>query len=132
MKKVQEKTPAGVYYAGYDRELAKQSVGSGWHGLLDEIFDKKESLDLSTVNIVQVKEKYAGLRVYIDLYASRDNENDPLHIFEKFLHDVERRSLRTCEVCGEVGAVRGKSWYYTSCNEHAQHGDEPHEYQFGD
>jgi len=120
------RAPGFVVYenGGYDRDLAKQSVGQGWSGLIDEIFDLKESLNLSNVRIVQVKEKYAGLRVYIDLYSS--DENDPVYKFEKFLHDTELRSFKICETCGKPGAVRGHGWYYTSCDEHARNGDLPH------
>ena len=117
--------PGFVIYSdgGYDRDLAKQSVGKGWAGLIDEIFDMKESLNLTNVPIVQVKEKYAGLRVYIGGYSS--NDNDPLDQFEKFIQDAERRSLTICEQCGKPGAVRGHGWYYTSCDEHAKDGDLP-------
>lgn len=109
---------------GYDRDLAKQSVGAGWAGLIDEIFDLKEELKLNNVRIVQVKEKFAALRVYIDLYTA--DENDPLYKFEQFVMDAERRSIHICELCGKPGAVRGRGWYYTSCDEHAKPGDLPH------
>ncbi len=117
--------PGFVIYedGGYDRDLAKRSVGTGWVGLIDEIFDKKEKLQLNTVKIVQVKEKYGGLRVYIDGYEM--DENHPVYKFEKFLHEVENRSFKICEACGKPGAVRGRHWYYTSCDEHAKNGDLP-------
>ena len=119
------RAPGFVIYndGGYDRDLAKRSIGAGWAGLIDEIFDMKEALNLTNVRIVQVKEKYAGLRVYIDLYSS--NDSDPLHQFEKLINDAERRSLTICETCGKPGAVRGRGWYYTSCDEHAKNGDLP-------
>jgi hypothetical protein len=120
------RAPGFVIYndGGYDRDLAKRSVGEGWAGLIDEIFDMKEALKLTNVRIVQVKEKFAALRIYIDLYTFE--ESDPLHKFEQFIIDAERRSLKICEMCGKPGAVRGRGWYYTSCDEHAKPGDLPH------
>jgi hypothetical protein len=122
----QPRLPGYVIYedGGYDRDLAKQSVGAGWAGLIDEIFDMKEASNLTNVRIVQVKEKFAGLRVYIDAYEI--DETHPVHQFEKFLHEAERRSFKICETCGRPGVVRGKRWYYTSCDEHAEPGDLPH------
>jgi len=124
--------PGLVVYGdgGYDRDLAKQSVGKGWHGLIDEVFDMKEK---SGTNIIQVKEKYAGLRIYISGYGYT-NAGDAIYNdeFEKFIMDVEYRSFKICEQCGKPGKVRGKGWYYTSCDEHAKDGDVPHEYQPGD
>jgi hypothetical protein len=61
--------------------------------------------------------------VYIDGYEM--DENHPIYQFEKFLHGVERRSYKICETCGKPGAVRGRGWYYTSCDEHAKNGDLP-------
>ena len=125
--KSQPRLPGFVVYenGGYDRVLAKQSVGEGWAGLIDEIFDVKESLNLTNVRIVQVKEKFAGLRVYIDNYALTEKENAPLYQFERVLQDVERQSCKICEMCGKPGARRGSGWYYTSCDEHAGDGDLP-------
>ncbi len=47
---------------GYDIQLAKDSVGPGWASLIDKVFDAKPP----DLRIVQVKEKYAGLRIYTD------------------------------------------------------------------
>ena len=128
MAMFEPRLPGFVVYkdGGYDRDLAKRSVGPGWHGLIDEVFDKLESLGKPTI-IVQVKEKYAGLRIYTGAYES--DEEHPVNIFERFLHDIEYRSFCICETCGKPGAVRGRSWYYTSCDEHARNGDIPHKDQ---
>lgn len=31
---------------------------------------------------------------------------------------AEDESAEICEVCGNAGKLRGKSWYYVSCEEH--------------
>jgi len=110
-----------VNYKGYTREMGLTSVGGGWSSLVNRIFDKLESIE-GTVKIIQVKEKFAGLRVYTDYV------NDEL---QKVINEAERESFKMCETCGKSGKVRGKGWYYTSCDEHAS-GDEPHKHQPGD
>ncbi len=104
-----------VNYKGYTKEMACQRVGIGWASLINEVFNKLESIT-GTIRIIQVKEKYAGLRIYTDYH------ND---VFQNFLTDVEYRSFTICETCGAPGMVRGKNWYYTSCDAHAKCGDEP-------
>lgn len=111
-----------VNYKGYTRELALSSVGPGWASLIHHIFDTLENIK-GTVKIVQVKEKFAGLRVYTDYM------NDEL---EAVIRQAERESFTICEECGKPGKVRGRSWYYTSCDEHARNNDQPHKYQPGD
>jgi hypothetical protein len=111
-----------VNYKGYTREIALKSVGAGWAPLVNRIFDKLDSIQ-GVVKIIQVKEKYAGLRVYTDY----DNEE-----LQKVINDAEHQSFKMCEVCGQPGKVRGKAWYYTSCDKHAEDGDTPHTFQPGD
>lgn len=132
LPKNEPRLPGGVIYSngGYDRQLAKDSVGKGWSGLIDEVFDRLEALG-KPISIVQVKEKYAGLRIYIG--ASYVDDEQKVNELEKLIRDVEYKSLKICDVCGKEGKVRGKGWYYTSCDEHARAGDsEPHKYQPGD
>jgi hypothetical protein len=111
-----------VNYKGYTREMGLNSVGKGWALLVNRVFDKLESTK-GSIKIVQVKEKYAGLRIYTD-YSNTE--------LDKIIYDVENESLKTCEECGKPGKVRGKGWYYTSCDIHAKNGDTPHKYQPGD
>ena len=58
----------------------------------------------------QVKEKFGGLRFYLDSSAT-----------EK-LHDAirlaEDESYKTCELCGEPGEPRREGWIKTLCDKH--------------
>lgn len=110
-----------VNYKGYTREDALNSVGAGWASLVNRVFDKLTTIK-GTVKIIQVKEKYAGLRIYTD-YQNKE--------LSEIIHQVERQSFRMCETCGAAGLVRGRGYFYTSCDAHAKDGDEPHEYQPG-
>jgi hypothetical protein len=102
-----------VNYKGYTREMGLTSVGEGWAPLVNRVFDKMETIK-GNIKIIQVKEKYGGLRIYTD-YSNKE--------LDKVINDVEKESLTICEVCGEPGTIRGKSWYYTACDNHAKTGD---------
>jgi hypothetical protein len=92
---------------GYDIQLAKDSVGPGWASLIDKVFDAKPP----DLRIVQVKEKYAGLRIYTDRIDKQ---------FDDLLFDVQNESLTICEECGKQGLVREGGWWTTLCDEHSQ------------
>ena len=62
----------------------------------------------------QVKEKYGTLRFYA---MGGDDYTDGL------ITMAEAMSAKTCETCGSPGKLRGHTWYYTSCNEHADEED---------
>ncbi len=100
-------------YKGYTREMGLTSVGKGWAPLINRVFDKLETIK-GSIKIVQVKEKWGGLRIYTD-YSNKE--------LDKVIYDAEHESLEVCEVCGQSGKLRGKSWYYTSCDEHIKPGD---------
>lgn len=128
---VQQAMASGTYRAagfvitdevGYDRELAKSSVGPGWASLIDEVYDAKPDW----IRIEQVKEKYAGLRIYFGSVnarydeASREATETAWNIFDQLIDAVEERSYTMCEECGQPGVVRDGSWLVTSCDEHAK------------
>ena len=110
------RAPGFVVYedGGYDRELAKESVGPGWTPLVDAIFDKRDELKID-VKIVQVKEKWGGLRVYTGAFY----DDAPYKEFDNFLIEIEKKSFTICEDCGKPGKLRSGGWYRTLCEEHA-------------
>jgi len=106
-----DKIPAIVHYSGYSRELAIQSVGAGWEPLIHEVFDVLESIK-GQVKIIQVKEKWGGLRIYTDYI----NEKVDIAI-----RNAERKSFTMCEVCGKEGKLRNcNGWYRTLCDVHGK------------
>ena len=59
----------------------------------------------------QVKEKFGGLRFYVDggddwVYGA--------------ISMAESMSYRTCEVCGAPGVTRGEGWIRTTCDQHSK------------
>jgi len=64
------------------------------------------------VDIVQVKEKFGGLRVYC-------NATD--EVIDKLIEEAENKSLVTCEICGNKAQTTSKGgWCKTICVEHAR------------
>lgn len=109
MKVSSPRYPTYVIYEGYDRNLALESVGKGWAPLINEIFDYIEKNNVHT-KIIQVKEKFGGLRVYTDVMHEG---------LDRVIYEAGERSFRICEDCGSAGNLRGGSWHRTLCDVHA-------------
>jgi hypothetical protein len=61
--------------------------------------------------IVQVKEKFGGLRFYVK------NANKSIR---QRIQAAELESTTVCDVCGKLGERRGGGWIRTLCDEHAE------------
>ena len=90
-------------YTHYNWENA---VGQGWKHLVQPLIELCRQHDVA---ILQVKEKFGGLRFYTgpapdEVYRAIDN--------------AEEESLRTCEMCGRPGTLMGRGWFKTRCQEH--------------
>lgn len=88
-------------------ELFYIECGPGWKKLYEPLIErcKREGVD-----IMQIKEKYGGLRFYVD--ATNDALFDAIDA-------AEEESLRVCEVCGDTGRLREDlSWLKTLCDAH--------------
>jgi hypothetical protein len=86
------------------REDAKNCVGPGWASLIDAIFDHLPE----DAYILQVKEKWGGLRFYV----SGSSE------LLDFISEMENKCLEMCEICGRPGKPREGGWIRTLCDEH--------------
>lgn len=60
---------------------------------------------------VQVKEKFAGLRIYMTYYNKE---------LENIISEAEKRSYTICERCGADGEVREGGWIKTLCDKCAE------------
>lgn len=83
-------------------------------GKIDTIFRSSKLSEENYPEVVQVKEKFGGLRFYVEnIHPSiRDEINRVIDIFEN--HSVE-----TCELCGRNGSLRNdRRWIKTLCEEH--------------
>lgn len=84
------------------------SVKDGWIPLIQKLIE--ETIEAGwNKQICQVKEKFGGLRFYI---------NDSSKEVHDIISNYEHISYHTCEVCGEKGELRKGSWWSTLCEKH--------------
>jgi len=90
-------------------------IGEGWMSLVIELLDKIQHLvdnnpEYSELQVIQVKEKFAQLRVYLNYYYEE---------IEDLIEEYTEKSVHVCEVCGETGETRNlHGWYMTLCDKH--------------
>lgn len=106
------RAPGWVYFPGYDRDLALQSVGPGWAGIVNRLYDFLEMIP--EIRVIQVKQKWAGLRVYVR------GGTKAVNAVQKALLAAERESFKTCEQCGAPGTPREGGWIKTLCDADAK------------
>lgn len=91
------------------------AVGEGWFPIIDQLCAALQNMsDYSDFQIeaVQVKEKFGGLRFYVNSY-------DPM--VENLISKAEAKASHTCDVCGKEGKMRDLNGYMaTRCDEHAK------------
>ncbi len=104
-----------IKFAGYRQvkeiELAdvQKMVGSGWSDLLRRLIEDLFELGWNG-ELLQVKEKFGGLRFYIG------GGSDAIH---NRIREAENESYRVCEECGAAGQLRRGGWLKTLCDAHA-------------
>ena len=81
-------------------------IGAGW---ADIVFDLNEKLETESpkYQILQIKEKFGGLRFYTDglTYAGWD-----------YVSEAEKLSFKTCEECGRSGKIwNHRGWVKNLC-----------------
>lgn len=85
------------------------AVGPGWYGIIKRLIEDLIELGWDK-QICQVKEKFGGLRFYINTGSEE--------IWQR-IQLAESASYITCEKCGELGEIRSGGWISTLCEEHA-------------
>ena len=78
--------------------------------LIDEVKVRMEEEAAKVPVAVQVKEKFGGLRFYVQ--AATDKHYN-------YISFAESMSCRTCEVCGAPGKRYTDGWHTTLCDIHA-------------
>lgn len=92
-----------------DREWPLESVlchvGKGWHGLVTRLVEDLFALGWDGT-LLQIKEKFGGLRFYIGASSDAINER---------IIEAEHESYRTCEGCGAPGTASNTGWITVQC-----------------
>ena len=89
-----------------------------------EIDEAKAKLDEETLKVpvaTQVKEKFGGLRFYVQA-ATKEHYN--------YISFAESMSYHTCEECGAPGKTYTDGWHMTLCDIHAAMNGKEEEYEF--
>jgi len=86
-------------------EDAQACVGPGWASLVERLW---KLCDEQNIHIMQIKEKFGGLRFYIG-GATKE-------VFD-IIDEVEAQSFTICEYCGKPGRPRDGGWIKTLCDE---------------
>jgi hypothetical protein len=90
----------------------------------EQIDEAKAKLDEETLKVpvaVQVKEKFGGLRFYVQA-ATKEHYN--------YISFAESMSYRTCESCGAEGKTYTDGWHTTLCDIHAAMAGKEEEYEY--
>lgn len=92
--------------------------GDGWFDLIWKLCEgieaiyKKEKIEIKT-RALQVKEKFGGLRFYINDYSNEEVSN--------LIYNFEDMSFRVCEKCGSTASVVIiNGWIFTLCENHEE------------
>jgi hypothetical protein len=81
----------------------------GWQEILEQLCAALEALGLPELKINQIKEKFGGLRVYV-------NSQDPE--VRDLVEQAKQRCAVVCENCGAPGDMRKNAtgWWLTLCD----------------
>ena len=89
-------------------------VPDGWRDLVIELDKELRKIDPS-YELVQCKEKFGGLRYYVD-FSDQCIDNRKA---DDLIQHYEHMSQLICDVCGKQGKTRSKNgWLATRCEEH--------------
>lgn len=114
------------------KHIGYEAVGAGWEPILHELdhqFVMVTGLGTdnhSKIRVLQIKEKFGGLRVYVDTHQLTGEQQ--VRVVEA-IDRAEKKSFRTCEKCGARAVeTRGKkgdkfSRSVTLCPEHHEERD---------
>jgi hypothetical protein len=88
----------------------------GWDDIMRRLSATLSNIvtaDQLDINVVQVKEKFGGLRFYYE------RKTGDCTRFNSAIEAAERECYRTCCVCGKPGAVHNeRGWLAVVCDEH--------------
>lgn len=114
-------------YSKYDRIFTHSpfvDCDSGWFTIIDELSGELNEIAKqyhnNTISVVQIKEKFGGLRYYVD-YADGLPEEEIFEI-EQIIRRYENLSYKTCQRCGKDGdlCARRAYWVSTLCHDCAE------------
>ena len=89
-------------------------VPDGWREIVVKLDTELRAVD-PDYTLAQVKEKFGGLRYYVDFSEQCTDTEKAYEILDKY----EQMSVTICDMCGKQGKHRSKDgWLATRCEEH--------------
>ena len=99
--------------ARFSDKKARIECDEGWHKLILDLDAELSEIDPNYV-VLQIKEKFGGLRYYYITESSRGR------LMDHVIRNYEKIALETCEVSGKPGVLMSDGFIYkTLCIEHA-------------
>lgn len=97
-------------------------VDKGWMPLVRAL-DKKLTKLIPGYEVLQVKEKFGGLRYYIEIPNYEYPRDEKLYdkVYD-LIGEYEKVSFETCMICGEKGTTDtwGRYWVLALCEKHGK------------
>jgi hypothetical protein len=82
---------------------------AGWYSIIKDLIEKLIEIGWDK-QVMQVKEKFGGLRFYANSLPEGGSE---------LIRDAENKSFETCEICGEPGEIiKNSGWLKCLCDKH--------------
>lgn len=82
--------------------------GIGWDKIVDPLIEYCEKRG---IKILQVKEKFGGLRFYTETNTEE---------LDELIRQAEEKCSYTCEECGEEGKMTSYDWMRVLCPKHME------------
>ena len=94
-------------------ELPYLQCGDGWISIIEEAWNSIKFV-FPGIDVIQIKEKFGGLRFYYYPHSKEVNKE-----VDEIIKVAEEKCWKTCENCGSQENVKtdGKSWVRTLCND---------------
>lgn len=96
-------------------ELFGIECGKGWKHLYEPVikavnkWNEEHKDEEFPMEIMQIKEKYGTLRIYLNFYTDEIND---------MIDKAEEESYHTCEICGKrIDGPIDIGWIYPMCEE---------------
>lgn len=91
-------------------------VGPGWIHIIAKLHNAVFFMS-PNYELVQVKQKFGGLRYYVNLNLDNNqNQTISADIINVLIRYAEIQASQTCEECGEPGELnKSNYWYRTVC-----------------
>ncbi len=92
---------------------------AGWYDILEGLALRfreilKDNVE-GEVEVLQVKEKFGGLRFYAATYGCTEEQEKAIRVAIQIAENV---SFKTCELCGKAGReISNTGWIVTRCEE---------------